>query len=73
VDDVGFIEAVIKDVGARLSIDRGRVYLVGMSNGSAMAGRFACERPDLIAGIGQVAGTVGVSVAAQAGLLCPCR
>jgi polyhydroxybutyrate depolymerase len=66
VDDVGFIGAVIEDVGARLSIDRGRVYLVGMSNGSAMAGRFACERPDLIAGIGQVAGTVGASVAAQA-------
>jgi len=63
VDDVGFIGAVIDDVGARLSIDRGRVYLVGMSNGSAMAGRFACERPNLIAGIGQVAGTVSVSVA----------
>ena len=65
VDDVGFIGAVMDDVGARLSIDRGRAYLVGMSNGSAMAGRFACERPDLIAGIGQVAGTVGVSVATQ--------
>jgi polyhydroxybutyrate depolymerase len=66
VDDVGFIGAVIQDVGARASIDRGRVYLVGMSNGSAMAGRFACERPDLIAGIGQVAGTVSVSVAERA-------
>ncbi len=66
VDDVGFIGAVMEDVGARQSIDRGRVYLVGMSNGSAMAGRFACERPDLVAGIGQVAGTAGASVAARA-------
>jgi len=42
IDDVGFLAAVIEDVGARLPVDRTRVYLVGMSNGAAMAGRFAC-------------------------------
>jgi polyhydroxybutyrate depolymerase len=66
VDDVCFIGAVIEDASSRSPIDRARVYLVGMSNGSAMAGRFACERPDLIAGIGQVAGTVSASVAERA-------
>lgn len=66
IDDVGFLVAVMEDVAARTPIDRARVYLVGMSNGSTMAGRFACERPDLIAGIGQVAGTVGVAIAARA-------
>ncbi len=65
IDDVGFLEAVIADVGGRIPIDRGRVYLVGMSNGSTMAGRFACERPNSIAGIGQVAGTASVSVASR--------
>ena len=63
IDDVGFLAAVIDDVVARMAIDPGRVYLVGMSNGSAMAGRFACERPELIAGIGQVAGTASVAFA----------
>ncbi len=62
IDDVGFLTAVIEDVVARTPIDRSRVYLVGMSNGSAMAGRFACERPELIAGIGHVAGTAGTGV-----------
>jgi polyhydroxybutyrate depolymerase len=63
IDDVGFLAAMIEDAGARTPIDRGRVYLVGMSNGSTMAGRFACERPEMIAGIGQVAGTAGEAVA----------
>jgi polyhydroxybutyrate depolymerase len=63
IDDVRFLATVIEDVCARMSIDRGRVYLVGMSNGSAMAGRFACERPELIAGVGQVAGTAGMAFA----------
>ena len=66
IDDVGFLAAVIEDVDARLPVDRTRVYLVGMSNGAAMAGRFACERPDLIAGIGQVAGTAGVAIVTRA-------
>jgi len=63
IDDVGFLGAVIEDACGRTSIDRTRVYVVGMSNGSTMAGRFACERPELIAGIGQVAGTAGVAFA----------
>jgi polyhydroxybutyrate depolymerase len=63
IDDVSFLAAVIEDAAGRTPIDRARVYLVGMSNGSTMAGRFACERPELIAGMGQVAGTAGVAFA----------
>ena len=62
-DDVGFLAALIEDAGSRTPVDLDRVYLVGMSNGSTMAGRFACERPELIAGIGQVAGTAGMAFA----------
>lgn len=65
-DDVGYLTALIADATAGLPIDPRRVYFAGMSNGAAMSGRMACERADLIAGIAQVAGTVGVSVAAAA-------
>ena len=64
VDDVGYLAAVIDDVAARLPIDRRRVYVVGMSNGATMAGRLACELPDRIAAIAQVAGTAAVGVVA---------
>jgi polyhydroxybutyrate depolymerase len=65
-DDVGYLAAVIADASARLPIDSRRIYLAGMSNGATMAGRLACERAELIAGIAQVAGTAGVSVVAAA-------
>jgi polyhydroxybutyrate depolymerase len=62
-DDVAYLAAVIADAVARVGADPRRAYLAGMSNGAAMAGRMACDRSDLIAGIAQVAGTVGSSVA----------
>lgn len=63
-DDVGYLLAVVDDVAARLSIDPGRIYVVGMSNGAAMAGRLACEHGDRFAAVAQVAGTVGEEIAA---------
>ncbi len=64
IDDVGYLLAVIDDVGERRGTDPGRIYLVGMSNGATMAGRLACERPERISAIAQVAGTAAVEVAA---------
>jgi polyhydroxybutyrate depolymerase len=64
VDDVGYLAAVIDDVAARVPIDGRRVYVVGMSNGAAMAGRLACELTDRIAAVAQVAGTAAVDVVA---------
>ncbi|WP_232287494.1 alpha/beta hydrolase family esterase [Anaeromyxobacter dehalogenans] len=40
-------------------LDRARVYASGISNGGGMAYRLACERPDLIAAIGSIAGGMG--------------
>ncbi len=57
VDDVGFLRAVVGDLGQRLNIDRTRVYSIGMSNGGLMSYRMACEAPDLVKGIMAVAGT----------------
>ncbi|MFI5262093.1 MAG: alpha/beta hydrolase family esterase [Candidatus Limnocylindrales bacterium] len=56
-DDVGYLMAVIDDATARSPIDPRRVYVFGMSNGAAMAGRLACARADRFAAVAQVAGT----------------
>lgn len=58
IDDVQFISDVIDDVAAHYRVDRARVYAAGMSNGAYMAYHLACERPDLIAAVGSVAGTL---------------
>ncbi|ACG72802.1 Poly(3-hydroxybutyrate) depolymerase-like protein [Anaeromyxobacter sp. K] len=59
IDDVQFIADLVEDVAAHHRLDRARVYASGISNGGGMAYRLACERPDLIAAIGSVAGGMG--------------
>jgi len=51
VDDVGFLAALIDAIAAQHSVDTTRVYMMGFSNGSVMAQRFAIERPEKIAAI----------------------
>jgi len=50
VDDVAFIEAVLKDI-SRLRVDPGHVFVAGSSNGGSMALRLACELPHYFAGV----------------------
>src|SRR5581483_5554966 len=57
VDDVGFISALIDDVGAKLPLDSARVYATGISNGAIMSTRLACELAGRIAAVGLVVGT----------------
>ena len=54
VDDIGFIQDVLRDVSAAATIDTGRVYLTGFSNGGGMAHRIACQLSDRIAAVGIV-------------------
>lgn len=56
VDDVGFVRAVVADLGRQLRIDRSRIYATGHSNGAMMAYRMAAEAADLVAAIAPVAG-----------------
>ncbi|HMA35061.1 MAG TPA: PHB depolymerase family esterase [Chloroflexia bacterium] len=63
VDDVGFVRALIAELGRHYAIDPRRVYATGMSNGGMMAYRLGCELADQIAAIAPVAG-------AQDGLRC---
>jgi polyhydroxybutyrate depolymerase len=60
VDDVGFLNQLLRvltDEGA----DPRKIYLTGMSNGGAMAYRYACEGKVPVAAIGIVSGALTVS------------
>ncbi len=60
VDDVGFLRAVVAQLGARLKLDPARIYAIGMSNGGMMAHRLACDAADVFAAVASVAGTEAV-------------
>jgi len=57
IDDVGFLRRVVEDIGERLPVDRRRVYAAGISNGSMMSNRLACEAADVVAAVALVVGT----------------
>ena len=57
VDDVGFIEAMVAEIGTGIDLDAQRVFATGMSNGGIMSYRLACES-DLFAAIAPVAATM---------------
>jgi polyhydroxybutyrate depolymerase len=59
LDDVGFVAATIEDVCTRLNVERGRIYMVGFSNGGMLAYRFAAERGDLLAAVAPLAAAIG--------------
>jgi polyhydroxybutyrate depolymerase len=58
VDDVGFVDAVLDDVGRHVPIDRNRRALVGYSGGGMLAYRVLCRaHPSLIAAV-EVSGSL---------------
>ncbi len=60
-DDVGFVNALLDAVAARLPIDPHRVHATGMSNGAMMAYRVGAELADRIASIAPVAGPLALA------------
>lgn len=58
IDDVGLMSALIDYFIKELNIDKGRVYVTGISNGALMSYRLACELTGKIAAIAPVAGTM---------------
>lgn len=67
VDDVAYIDGLIDEAVATLSVDPARVYLMGHSNGGFMSYRMACESGDRIAGIVSIAGSTFADEADCAG------
>ena len=57
-DDIGYLINVVNDAKARLKVDARRIYVVGFSNGGMMALRAVCERPDVFAAAGVMAGAL---------------
>ncbi len=55
-DDVGFVRNLLDDLAATFPIDAKRVYATGLSNGSMMSFRLACDLADRIAAIAALNG-----------------
>lgn len=56
VDDVEYLRSLIDELSESYNVDRGRVYLLGHSNGGFMSYRMACDAPDFITAIASLAG-----------------
>ena len=57
-DDIGFIKKVIEKVTEEYAVDKSRRYLSGISNGGAMAHRFACLHPEMLAAAASISGSI---------------
>jgi polyhydroxybutyrate depolymerase len=60
VDDIAFLDAVIKDAGRRFKLNTAQLYLTGMSNGSLMAEAYAASRPRAVKAVAGVSGTMDI-------------
>jgi polyhydroxybutyrate depolymerase len=58
VDDVGYLAALVQEIGTRYAVDPKRVYFVGHSNGAFMAHRMACDHGETVAAIVSIAGAM---------------
>jgi polyhydroxybutyrate depolymerase len=66
VDDSAYLSKLLDTVKASYSVDPGRVYFVGHSNGGFMAYRMACEHSDQITAIVSLAGAAASDAASCA-------
>jgi polyhydroxybutyrate depolymerase len=55
-DDLAFLDDLLGHLCARFSIDPARIYATGFSNGAGMTALLGCQRAELFAAIGPVAG-----------------
>ena len=65
VDDVAFIDRLVKVLQGELPIDSSRIYIAGHSNGGFMAQRLAIEHPHLFAAVAVVAASVSEWLASR--------
>lgn len=64
VDDVGFLRELVAALDRRYPLDRGRVFVTGISNGGMMTLRLACDATDVFTGFVAVAASLGEDTAA---------
>ncbi len=53
-NDLGFVSALIDEMGQKYNLDRRRIYATGFSNGGTFSYRLACELSDKITAIAAV-------------------
>ncbi len=70
-DDVGFINALIDTLSEHYSIDTGKIYACGYSNGGFMAYKLACRLSNRISAIASVGGVMTNSTLAGCNPLHP--
>lgn len=61
IDDVAYLNTLITEASAKVSIDPKRIYLFGHSNGHFMSYKFACSTQGVVAAVAGLAGAVGDS------------
>ena len=57
-DDIGFFKALLDEINQNDIIDLNRVYVIGYSNGGMFSYFLACNTENIIAAVGDVAGTM---------------
>lgn len=65
INDVQFFQDLIQNLSSKFQVDKQRIYLLGISNGGAMAQRLAMEVPHLWAAVATVAGCNQHAAASQ--------
>lgn len=56
IDDETFLIDLVNHVSTRFAVDARRIYLIGHSNGGAMAYRLVCHHPGMFAAVASLAG-----------------
>ncbi|HMQ26918.1 MAG TPA: PHB depolymerase family esterase, partial [Acidimicrobiales bacterium] len=67
VDDVGFIDALVKRLRRQYTVDPARIYAIGHSNGGMLSFRLGCDLPGVFAPIPPVAGALDDTPRCQPG------
>jgi polyhydroxybutyrate depolymerase len=57
-NDIGFVSALIDNLGQRYNLNRQRIYVTGFSNGAVFSQRIACELSNKIAASAAIASTM---------------
>jgi polyhydroxybutyrate depolymerase len=65
VDDVGFILALVEEVAGQHSLDRGRIFATGISNGGFMSMRLACDAAETFAAVAPVTAVLSEKLGAS--------
>jgi polyhydroxybutyrate depolymerase len=61
IDDVGFFDDMLAKISSTYCLDPKRVYAAGLSNGGFFSNRLGCERANVVAAIGPVAGPLDIT------------